>query len=326
MTRSVVAVVVCAVTAVLVAALVMPRSRHFTVISYNVQNLFDGRDDGREYAGYRAADGYTNRSYWQRLDTLAAVLTSVGAADASAIVLQEVEHAGVAEDLTGDLMAGDWQIVGGASPEFGTQVVVALRSAVHTRTVHAASVVRTRGDDAARVWRSRTAVAVVTGRPDGDPVLIYGAHWRSRRGGEAATEAYRVLEERLADRVISAYRLPGVLVGDLNRELTARWSELGTNALTDGFFRVGGFATLWSDESGHGSYWFDGRWQRIDHGFLYLPPEHADGRRWEASLTAASNPGLLDGAGTPHRYTPRTGAGVSDHLPLVITLARPRRQ
>jgi hypothetical protein len=135
-----------------------------------------------------------------------------------------------------------------------------------------------------------------------------------------------------------------LLVGDLNQDL----SELpqpasfpdgvrgaDTAALHTGFayrspdsqfWRVGGFATLWNSDSGPGSYWFDGAWERLDHAFFYLPQAYASGAAWETELTAVQRPELLTGAGLPHRYNPRTGTGVSDHLPLVVSLSTPRPQ
>ena len=298
--------------------------RTLTIISYNVQNLFDGADDGGEYAGFRSQDGSTARRYWQRLDTLAGVLSTIGAGRASVMVFSEAEHAGVVADLTGDLVAGDWVVVSAGTPPFGTQVVVALREPPRQVRVHAASVVRANGGGVTRQWRSRAAVACVIAGAHGRPLHIYAAHWKSQRGGREATELYRALEARLAAYVIERGDSPGLLVGDLNRDLYAPGGELQFSLPDTRFWSEGGFATLWDADSGPGSYWYNGAWQRLDHAYLYLPPGLASGAPWDVSLTAAMPRALLDSAGLPYRYNPRTGSGVSDHLPLVITLARPR--
>lgn len=100
------------------------------VIAYNVQNLFDGSDHGREYAEFRASAGWGRDDYYERLERLSEAIrrTARGAGDrrlrsASAgvaagarggsgpggalpdiVVLCEVESAWVAADLARDFL------------------------------------------------------------------------------------------------------------------------------------------------------------------------------------------------------------------------------
>jgi endonuclease/exonuclease/phosphatase family metal-dependent hydrolase len=74
-------------------------------------------------------------------------------------------------------------------------------------------------------------------------------------------------------------------------------------------------------EFGQGSYYYKDSWETIDH-FL-LSAALFDGRGWEyGSFRAAAEPPFTGASGTPQGYEPRTGNGLSDHLPLVLYLER----
>ena len=72
-----------------------------TVLSYNVQNLFDDVDDGLEYDEYRSSSGWDRDAYFARLSRVDEVVRlATGATLVDAIVLQEVESPRVALDLS----------------------------------------------------------------------------------------------------------------------------------------------------------------------------------------------------------------------------------
>jgi endonuclease/exonuclease/phosphatase family metal-dependent hydrolase len=75
----------------------------------------------------------------------------------------------------------------------------------------------------------------------------------------------------------------------------------------------------WGRELKKGSYFYNNEWETIDH-FL-LGPALFDGRGWELDdgETLDMEP-FVNTQGTPNLYNTRTGGGLSDHLPLYLSL------
>jgi hypothetical protein len=68
-----------------------------------------------------------------------------------------------------------------------------------------------------------------------------------------------------------------------------------------------------------GSYYYRDEWETIDH-FL-LSSGFFDGLGWEfGECEVVNTPPFTNARGYPNAYTPRTGAGLSDHLPLMLSL------
>jgi hypothetical protein len=82
----------------------------------------------------------------------------------------------------------------------------------------------------------------------------------------------------------------------------------------------------WFDELENGSYFFRNNWETIDHFLVshhffdntgYEPLK----RRWEYERTVVVDfEPFTRSNGQPNPYNPRTGHGLSDHLPLILTL------
>ena len=75
----------------------------------------------------------------------------------------------------------------------------------------------------------------------------------------------------------------------------------------------------WNGDMGEGSYHYKGEWETIDH-FL-LSRELFDGTGWEYSGCWVLNKVPFAAInGIPDAYIPRSGRGLSDHLPLLLLL------
>jgi endonuclease/exonuclease/phosphatase family metal-dependent hydrolase len=75
----------------------------------------------------------------------------------------------------------------------------------------------------------------------------------------------------------------------------------------------------WGQELEKGSYYYQGGWETIDH-FL-LSEALFDGLGWEFDdCEAPREEPFADSRGIPRAYNPRTGNGLSDHLPLLLRL------
>jgi endonuclease/exonuclease/phosphatase family metal-dependent hydrolase len=75
----------------------------------------------------------------------------------------------------------------------------------------------------------------------------------------------------------------------------------------------------WAAELKNGSYYYKNDWETIDH-FL-LSPGLFSGSGWEFDdCSVADYPPFTNSSGHPASYNPRTGSGLSDHLPLLLFL------
>jgi len=190
--------------------------------------------------------------------------------------------------------------------------------------------------------------------PGGKPLVFLLGHWKSKLGGDAATApqrraSARVVHRRLAE--LNGSGTPLVVMGDLNEnhdEFYRHSGGLFCALLPDdpeavllagpgmppdflvisgekppraAYFPEGVHALYspWGQEKTGGSYYFRDRWETIDH-FL-LSESLFDGAGWEFAGSSVRNEAPFTGPdGSPNRYNPRSGRGLSDHLPLLLEL------
>jgi endonuclease/exonuclease/phosphatase family metal-dependent hydrolase len=78
----------------------------------------------------------------------------------------------------------------------------------------------------------------------------------------------------------------------------------------------------WGNELEKGSYNYRDNWETIDH-FL-LSKGFFDGQGWEYdTCEVLHKEPFINDRGIPKAYNPRTGSGLSDHLPLLLKLKQP---
>lgn len=205
----------------------------FEIVAYNVQNLFDDVADGDEYSEFDPASGWTRARYFTRLERIDEVIRlASGSGLPDLIVLSEVEHPRIAGTLSYEFLRRYRFLAASPERRSTTGLVMLLKWPPHQVRTHAAVIADLLPHGSSREaasplsvrvrWRSRAQIAALVPGPAG-PLLILAAHWKSQRGGERATEAYRVLEARLARNVMERYAASGttdvLLVGDLNEDL-----------------------------------------------------------------------------------------------------------
>jgi endonuclease/exonuclease/phosphatase family metal-dependent hydrolase len=75
----------------------------------------------------------------------------------------------------------------------------------------------------------------------------------------------------------------------------------------------------WAAGLENGTYYYKNEWETIDHFLLAAPL--FDNTGWEFETCAVVNrPPFANANGHPAAYNPRTGSGLSDHLPLLLVL------
>ncbi|MDR2521141.1 MAG: endonuclease/exonuclease/phosphatase family protein [Spirochaetaceae bacterium] len=360
------------------------KDKTISIMSWNVQALFDGNDDGIEYDEYRASGGWNAEKYQARLASVAGALAATGENGPDVVVLLELENAGVLENLGGggQKMRGYPYRYFAGNKGYSLGVGVMSRFKITKHIAHSSN----RGGE-----RIPRPVAEIWLEPGEKPIVLFICHWKSKLGGDEATENLRreaaKLILRRTEEIHAEYpRIPVLVAGDLNEnhdEFYRREGEAVCAIMPDdpdaskraGFLfeeylidnsgdseedmalsgwdnEVGGcnmvfveespgdflviseekppksayfpfartvFYSPWSTEIDNGSYYYQGTWETIDH-FL-LSQEFWLQNNWNFKNAAALNvEPFVNSKGEPASYNPRTGSGISDHLPLLLLL------
>ena len=331
----------------------------FTAVVWNVQTVFDGEDEGNEYAEFRAASGWNQEKYQARLLSIAEAiarmrsLTDGGSGKTAVpdfIGLLELENSRVLEDL----VKGPLSKHGYSETFFGNLRGAPLGLGVLSRFPFTTTRVHSITVDGEIDPRPILEVHM---EPWGKPLIFFVCHWKSKVGGEEATETLRrssarVIQRRLRELQKEKPDVPVIVMGDLNEnhdEFQRRQGQVITALLlddpdaakltetkkTNGDFlilskekppqtrhfdpSIPALYTPWENELSDGSYYYRNNWETIDH-FL-LSAALFDGQGWDYDTSLVLNsPPFTNASGYPYSYTPRTGLGLSDHLPLMLVL------
>ncbi|MFW5694171.1 MAG: endonuclease/exonuclease/phosphatase family protein [Alkalispirochaeta sp.] len=212
-------VILAGVCAVLSACsscrIVVPDDESLTVVAYNVENLFDARANGNEYEEFLPEAGWNERDVERRLQSLGAALHGIEPAP-DVLVVSEIENAELLDRLVReyavDLPLEYRAWVGGAASATG----VAIASRYPIVTVR--SLLARSGD----VPALRPIMEARLRLPESD-LVVFANHWKSKRGGAAATEPLRratarLLSSRIAEIAGAEPDLPVLIAGDLNEQ------------------------------------------------------------------------------------------------------------
>jgi endonuclease/exonuclease/phosphatase family metal-dependent hydrolase len=325
--------------------------RALTLLSYNVDNLFDGVDDGREYREFDPGRGaWTDGLFRKKLARVALAVRRAVPGGPDIVFLQEIENARTLAALRdtdlrdlGYAYAAAWPGAPAANGALAATTVGILSRFPLSRV--GAHVLPAR--DGQPLREILEAAATV----DGKTLRLFCVHWKSKTGGKAyetesaRREAALVVARRVREILRDDPRAAVVAAGDFNEcadedaraggayrtalvrtngrmaddaadhlVLSGRLEESGATAGGVVFFDP----WLASACTPPGSYKHGGRWEGIDH-ILLLPG--ADGPAFRA-FKPVCEPDMLD---------PRTGAplawdrkrpdkGFSDHLPVLMTI------
>ena len=320
-----------------------------TLVSYNVENLFDAEADGGEYREYTRDGGWTEALYTAKLRAIGRALAAAERDGADLVALQEVEHDAVARRLLALELdgLGYRHVLWLPDPDNANGPVVLSKLPV--RRVGALWPGGVEGG-LARPLRPILEVEVALGSDaDARSLFLFNNHWKSKYGGAAETEVYRrraaaVLGARIEEISAADPAAEIVVVGDLNESID-EYERQGRRYATalmpaaepaaGGALRVTGSVPparepieLYSPWLAHdageappGSYRYRDTWETIDHVLLGPGLFDETGLSYAAGGFAVIHDGLLDSGGAPLAfYRGPPAGGYSDHLPLRLEL------
>jgi len=196
----------------------------FTVMFYNVENLFDTIDTKDVHDTEFTPEGekhWNTKRYNKKLNDLSGVISKIESNNLPSIVgLCEVENKTVISDLiaTPKLKVGDYGIVHEDSPDGrGIDVGLIYKKADFKYKNHESMKVTIPGEPD---YKSRD-VLYVKGTAQGETLHIFVNHWKSRRGGKAETEFKRVASANVVRTKIDEIQAKNkdakiIVMGDLN--------------------------------------------------------------------------------------------------------------
>ena len=328
------------------------------IMTWNVQALFDDEETGNEYDEYLESAGWQAEKYTGRLNMMAQAIDTIESGAPDILSLEEVENAGVLEDLAGGALGRHgyrWTFFAGAGgSSLGIGVLSRyplINTKAHSLSFNGETVPR----PVMEVWVQ-----------NGDELLaLFICHWKSKLGGENSTEAMRRASARILLRRVREIgqenpHVPIVIMGDLNEnhdefyrkngeficallpddpraaDITGFYGSSGESAekLQTDFLLIGKtkppavkyfppgsiiFYSPWGYELKNGSYYYQNTWETIDHFLLSVAFFDETGWEYESSYVV-SRPPFTNARELPNSYNPRTGSGLSDHLPLMLRL------
>lgn len=306
----------------------------FTVMFYNVENLFDTEDDTTRNDEEFLPEGarrWTASRYYRKLNSIARAVAAAGEWELPSLIgLCEVENEKVLRDLVyGTLLsAGNYGIVHRDSPD-PRGIDLALLYRRDQFSMLQADAWLPAESDSIPVQTRNILYAKLT---DGNDTLhCVICHLPSRRGGVLAAGGLRERMIRLAGEGIDSImsvpcgRASVIVMGDFN---TAPGESLMT-----GFAEQTGIVNLSSAEAGQGrgSYRYQGTWEMIDQVLVSKPMTDSTGvfQAVQGSFRVVDAPFLLTADENYPGSKPyptyggyRYSGGYSDHLPVTVRITR----
>lgn len=345
-------IVLCVVLAATQPLAAQLRAESVTLLEYNVENLFDCRDDPESDDGDFLPSGayaWDSLRYRRKLVALARVMAAAGGArPVDLVALCEVEGDSVLHDLTRRTRLarlGYRYVVTDSRDSRGMDVALLYQPErfrpVGIDTLRMAY-------DPSRERPTRDVLHVAGRILTGDTLDVIVVHLPSRRGGAQHTAAYRCRVARrvagLADSLRRVRAVPAVIItGDFNDEPDDRSlaEVIGARCLsslrrTDATGAAdGGWINLSAElhdsiYNVQGTYRYRGHWNRLDHVLANASLQTAHPRLYagEGSCRILVLPFLVERSKSERDvWQPRRTylgthyhGGISDHLPLLLTI------
>jgi len=320
------------------------------LMTWNVHNLFDGEDNGYEYDEFLQSSGWSVEKYLGRINTIS---DAIGRIDPlpDIIMLMEVESLRTLEDIALSIQNDYSRSHFASNPGSAIGLGVISRYPLTEIKTHSISI----NDDT-----TPRPVLELRVETDTENFIIFVCHWKSKIGGDVATEKTRRASARVILRRVRELQevepdLGIIIAGDLNinhDEFYKQNTSMICALLPDDpycaqlssqiefageqkdFLVISKntppvpvhfpkdtvvFYSPWMNELENGSYFYRNNWETIDH--LLVSNQFFNNKGWEYEKTVIINfEPFANANGMPVSYNSRSGLGLSDHLPLLMTL------
>jgi predicted extracellular nuclease len=316
----------------------------FTVVFYNVENLFDtedepGKEDDEFTPGSKLA--WDLEKYNKKINDLAHVISLVNPSELPEIVgLAEVENDKVLDDLvlSEQLKKGNYSVIHYDSPdERGMDVALIYRPDEFTAQYSKAVPVVFPFDS---TETTRDILYVKGKTKDGEIIHIFVNHWKSRSEGVQETEPRRIYTAVTLRKEIDLImnREPDakiIIIGDLNDEPTNRsvHEMLAANNKRKNVNPRELYNLMYDmhNNGNVGSYFYRGTWNMLDNLIISQPllnnksGYHTDfdgGKIFRQEWMLYKDEKYKESVPNRTYGGPEYYGGISDHFPVYVTLKK----
>jgi endonuclease/exonuclease/phosphatase family metal-dependent hydrolase len=204
-----------------------PDKREVSVLCWNVQALFDGEESGEEYADYAETAGWSEEKYSARVNAMVKGIEQIPSGLPDILALVEIENLQTLQDIAQGLAGG------GPSPYpysfFANVNGMSLGIGVLSRLPLAGQRAHSFYGGLETTPRPVAEVWVEAG---GAPLVLFICHWKSKLGGDEATESLRrasarLILRRLREIEAEAPDTPVLIMGDLNENHDEYYRQAG---------------------------------------------------------------------------------------------------
>lgn len=319
-----------------------------TIAFYNLENLFDTKNDSLIYDDDRTPEGkdaWTTERYVHKIEKLSKVISQIGNTNRNSspdiVGVCEVENLQVLKDLIHhkNLREKDYGIIHFDSPdERGIDVALLYRkSAFIPVTFNSHRLLLTTDEGKRNYTRDQL---IVEGLLDGEQFFFLVNHWPSRSGGELRSRPFRLEAAKLNKRIIDSVRRQNynakiIAMGDFNDDpvdpsLKKVLGVKGKMQKLDSTDLFGPMEKMF--KKGMGSLAYRDKWNIFDQ--IYMTANLVLNAKesysyWKANIFTPNY--LVDSTGKYKGYPLRTYAGgnyiggYSDHFPVFMYLIRESR-
>ena len=283
-----------------------------TIISYNLENLFDCQHDTLKNDYSFLPDGdhhWTYHKYQTKLDRIAQVVVNISGWESAALVgLCEVENARCLRDLCYRLKRFHYRYVHYESEDERGIDVALLYDSTKVKVLDSRPLRVDLNED-----NTRDILYVKVLLHERDTMYAMVCHLPSRLGGGAATEWKRLQAKQVIQQQIDSilHQQPQaniVVMGDMNDEAKNDLSGMSNQMVA-------------LEQAGQGTHKYQGVWSCLDQ--YYVSKELKD----RVSVQIYSPEWLLEEDNKYLDYQPkrtfvgfRYHGGYSDHMPIVLTI------
>lgn len=285
-----------------------------TIISYNLENLFDCQHDTLKNDFSFLPDGdhhWTYHKYQTKLDRIAQVVVNIAGWESAAFVgLCEVENASCLRDLCYRLKRFHYKFVHYDSADERGVDVALLYDSTKVKVLNSKALRVDLKED-----KTRDILYVSALIHEQDTLHVMVCHLPSKLGGNAASEWKRKAAKQVIHQQVDSIlqvdpKAKIVVMGDMNSDPQNDLSHL-ENLMTD------------AKRVGQGTHKYQGIWSCIDQFYVSLSLiPHAQASIFSPEWLLEEDPKYLDYQPKRTYIGYRYHGGYSDHLPIVLKIYR----
>ncbi|MDA3955849.1 endonuclease/exonuclease/phosphatase family protein [Oceanispirochaeta sp.] len=319
-----------------------PEIASLSIMTWNVQNLFDDQSSGQEYEEYDPHESDWDEAKMRiKLENLKEILLSVDSELPDIILMQEVESRQILDLLNKEYLDGYYSFID-AWDDRESAICCGILSRYTPQEVH----LHFPGSYGKRPLRPVVEIHFILGK---ERLILFNNHWKSRAGGQAGTEEARIRAASVLSGRIRELQNQGdvnlVVAGDLNgswedfRPGGVQTAQIPVEEMQNVSWQNSLYISLnpedtflttdktvlfspWKGMESEGSYFFQNRWMKLDHFFLDRGLVDQSGLEYLSSRCMAV-PLMCDDQGHPAGWESWRSDGYSDHFPLILFLGNP---